>query len=370
LKGWINLSENFKDKLKAYVEGRLSDEDKALMDKELEKLEQYQEFLDEQSDINSGKRPDLQESVIGNQEKIIRKSKWKARIQNACITWVIFWILVIILQTLTAKYYSSGNPSKETLYRNAIRASVQSTIPNANIYQSSSSSGLFFSRTIGIKYSKKVGTELSGERDLMLKFRFNKPTNITDNAPYSYYFNSTLHKSEIANLPLDSSAWNKLEKLPEGTVAEAYITFNKLYETDEVFDIFRNKDLELLWLAVDTGVRDGDNTVLGFPHTQAFPELRKEWFSPTPAGIELYKNGKFRNEYFIDTLEFLKEYKAIANAVDPMADISGALDYVDKNGVKILGVAITGPTKEILKLREDNLVSLIIVGEARLWNWD
>jgi hypothetical protein len=38
--------------------------------------------------------------------------------------------------------------------------------------------------------------------------------------------------------------------------------------------------------------------------------------------------------------------------------------------VKILGVAITGPTKEILKLREDNLVGMISVGETRLWNWD
>ncbi len=162
----------------------------------------------------------------------------------------------------------------------------------------------------------------------------------------------------------NSTMWNTLEKLPEGTVTEAYITFNKLYETDEVLNMFKDKDLDLLWLAVDTGVKGNSNTVLGFPN------LRRNWFDPPPTSVEKYKNGEFRNEYFIDTLKFLNEQKAIAKVVDPNANIEESLNYVNKNGVKIIGVAITGPTKEILKLREDNLVSLILVGESRLWNWD
>ncbi|WP_268895059.1 anti sigma factor C-terminal domain-containing protein [Paenibacillus sp. USDA918EY] len=33
------------------------------------------------------------------------------------------------------------------------------------------------------------------------------------------------------------------------------------------------------------------------------------------------------------------------------------------------GAVVTGPTKEILKLKEDPEVSAIRIGEVALWNW-
>lgn len=369
------MSDDFKEKLKAYVEGTLSEEEKVLMEKELEKLELYQEILDEQCDLNSPYQTNFDENIIKNQNKIIKKSKWKARLQNACITLIILNILFLISQTLTSKYYSLGNPSKETLYRNAIRAVIETTRPNADANGSTARKGIFFSREIGIQYSQQVGKDKIDEGNLTVKFNFKNPVVITDKLPITsklnrYYFNSSIPHSNDGNLYQDSTMWNTLEKLPEGTVTEAYITFNKLYDTDEVFNIFKDKNLDLLWLAVDTGIKDDPCTALGFPHTERFPNLRRNWFDPPPTSVEKYKNGKFRNDYFIDTLKFLNEHKAITNTVYSDESIEEALNYVNKNGVKIIGVTITGPTKEILKLREDNLVGLIRVGESRLWNWD
>lgn len=371
------MSDDFKEELKAYAEGRLSEEDKLHMEKELEKLELYQEFLDEQIDNDSSKEPYSKENFLKNQDKIIRKSKWKARLQNACITLIIFSVSLMILQTLTAKYYNLGNPSKLTLYRNSIKAAIQTTRPNSDARGSTLRKGTFFSNEIGITYSKKVGKDEIPGGNVTLRFNFSKPSIVTNESPDSinfnnFYFDATPN-SENTNTDIDPTMWNTLEKLPEGTVAEAYVTFNKLYETQEVLDIFKNKDMNLLWLAVDTGAKDNHNTVLGFPHAYDFPELRRNWFDPPPKVVQHYTNGEFRNEYFIDTLKFLNEHKDIANAVDSigfMQNLQEVLNYVDKNGVKILGVAITGPTKEILKLREDNLVRRIIVGESRLWNWD
>jgi hypothetical protein len=369
------LSDDFKEKLKAYAEGRLSEEDKFLMEKELEKLELYQEFLDEQIDKEPSKQPYTNDNLLKNQEKIIRKSKWKARLQNACITLIIFSILLILLQTLTSKYYNLGNPCRLTLYRNAIKAAIQTTRPNADTTGSTLRRGTFFSTEIGIKYLKKVGKDEVPGGYVTLRFNFSKPSIVSDESPDSINFNNFYFDptpiSENANIDIDPTMWNTLEKLHEGTVAEAYITFNKLYETQEVLDIFKNKDMDLLWLAVDTGTKNG--TVLGFPHAYDFPELRRNWFDPPPKVVQHYTNGEFRNEYFIDTLKFLNEHKDIANAVDSigsMQNLQETLNYLDKNGVRILGVAVTGPTKEILKLREDNLVRRIIVGESRLWNWN
>lgn len=370
------MSDDFKEKLKAYAEGTLSEEDKALMEKELEKLELYQEFLDEQSDSNYEKEPSFEEIMMLNQDKIIKKSKWKARLQNACIVLIIFNILFLISQTITSKYYNLGNPSKETLYRNAISASLETTRPNTDAHGSTMRKGIFFSREIGIQYSKQVGKDKIDEGNLTVKFSFKNPVVITDKSPSTSkldkynYFNAAAFSGESVNFYQDSTMWNTLERLPEGTVTEAYITFNKLYETDEVFNMFKDKDMELLWLAVDTGMKDTPSTVLGFPNKDRFITLRRNWFDPPPTSVAKYTNGEFRNEYFMDTLKFLDEHKAIAHAVDSEANIEEALDYLNKNGVKIIGVTITGPTKEILKLREDNLVGVIRIGESRLWNWD
>ncbi|MEG0772021.1 anti-sigma factor [Clostridium sp.] len=369
------MSDDFKEKLKAYAEGTLSEEDKALMEKELEKLELYQEFLDEQSDFNYEKEPNFEEIMMLNQDKIIKKSKWKARLQNACIVLIIFNILFLISQTITSKYYNLGNPSKETLYRNTIKATIEATRPNTDAHGSTMRKGIFFSREIGIQYSKQVGKDEIDEGNLTVKFSFKNPEVITDKSPSTsnldnYYFNAGAFSGEDMNFNSDSTMWNTLEKLPEGTVTEAHITFNKLYETDEVLNLFKGKDMELLWLAVDTGIQENSNTLLGFPHTEDFPTLRRNWFDPPPTVVKKYENGKFRNDYFIDTLKFLNEQKAIVRAINTEANLEGALDYINKNGVKIIGVTVTGPTKEILKLREENLVRLIRVGESRLWNWD
>lgn len=365
------MNKDFKESLKAYAEGRLSDEEKLYMEEELEKLELYQEFLDEQDNRDSSK-------PLNFEEKVIRKSKWKARLQNACITIIILSILMMVLQSFSSNYYKFGNPNKLNLYTNAIRAAIQTTRPNAKAYGSTFRAGTLFSSEIGVRYSKEVGREEIRDGDVTLKFNFNKPSIGTDRSPDSlnfnnFFFDPAPKNSENANQVLDSTMWNTLEKLPQGTVAEAYITFDKLYETDEVLKMFRDKDMNLLWLAVDTGNNENHNTILGFPHAYSFPELRKNWFTPPPKVVELYANGEFRNEYFVDTLKFLNEHRDIFNAVNSTgstADIEYALNYVNKNGVKILGVTITGPTKEILKLREGNLVRRIIVGETRLWNWD
>jgi hypothetical protein len=234
---------------------------------------------------------------------------------------------------------------------------------------------VLFNSEIGVQYSKQVGREEIRGGDVRLNFNFNKPSIAANKSPSTinfnnFYFDPISPNGENSNQYLDSTMWNTLEKLPEGTVAEAYITFNKLYETEEVFSMFKDKDMNLLWLAVDTG---NNKEVLGFPHTDRYPELRKNWLDPPPKFVKPYTNAEFRNEYFIDTLKFLDEYKAIANQVDSvgsMPNLQDAINYVNKNGVKILGVAVTGPTKEILKLREDSIVRRIIVGETRLWNWD
>ena len=73
------MDNEFKRKLEAYENGELSDSELEDFEKELEKLESYQEFLEENSTQG------MKDSIINEtkQQKILRRSKWKARLQTA-----------------------------------------------------------------------------------------------------------------------------------------------------------------------------------------------------------------------------------------------------------------------------------------------
>lgn len=45
-------------------------------------------------------------------------------------------------------------------------------------------------------------------------------------------------------------------------------------------------------------------------------------------------------------------------------------DYIQANGFKVYGAVITGPTKELLKLREEPGIYQVQLGDVELWNWE
>ena len=95
------MDNEFKRKLEAYENGELSDSELEDFEKELEKLESYQEFLEENSTQG------MKNSIVNEtkQQKILRRSKWKARLQTAFSALGIILIFTIISSFLTAGYY-------------------------------------------------------------------------------------------------------------------------------------------------------------------------------------------------------------------------------------------------------------------------
>ncbi|MEI7026397.1 anti sigma factor C-terminal domain-containing protein [Paenibacillus sp. y28] len=85
--------------------------------------------------------------------------------------------------------------------------------------------------------------------------------------------------------------------------------------------------------------------------------------------VEAYGDEELRSRNFKDTLAIMQQYPALTREVAPWLRLDEVIPYVEANGVRLLGVVVTGPTKEILKLREEPWVAGIGVGEVRLWNW-
>lgn len=379
------MSNEFKRKLEAYEKGELSDSELEDFEKELEKLEKYQEFLEENNteqmkDFNFNEK---------RQQKILKRSKWKARLQTAFFALGVVLVFTFVSSILTAVYYSWGTPDRVDVFRNIINQTLTVTDPYGYLGGTSTNSNPYFSLEAVRNLNKKVGDETVKVGELKTKFLFSMMAN-----PEREYFGKVSGNQPAFLYPgvenQNISDWNRLEKLPEGTVVSAYLSFTELFETGKVFQLFEGKEMDLIWLAVDTGF-EGKNErsifePIGFP---SFPiwhdddmildsrEVKKGLF-----GGKVISEGHSSPDYnigdqdvlhkqFLKTLSFLKGHERKANNLYfGKLDLSKRIDFLERNGIKHYGVVITGPTKEILKLREEPWVGELKVDEVSFWNWD
>lgn len=391
------MSEEFKEKLRRYGEGTLSEEDRDEVERELEKMEAYQAYLDdlmgeEESGSGTMKRIDTGKTKgrkPHKEKKIIRRGKWRARVSNTLTVISAFLIFFVFSTILTAVFYSTGDRSEK--YRDAVSSAIAVSQPNTSV-NLSSGTGPFFSMHLTGKIRKEVGDEQITIGDYSMKFLFGwarifSYSYTDDNRGGGYYFVYPQGNESEENIE-DSSQWERLAKLPEGTVAEAYLSFNKLYTTDETLKKFESRNLQPVWFAADTGPRVRYpivNNPLGFLYQPIWhkddmkvtQESREKWGwfgsvtsrSSVSPSIESFGDGELRNENFLKTLKLIQEYKSIGKRVIPFIDLDESISYLEKNGVNLYGAVVTGPVKELLKLQEEEWVSSMHVGEVRLWNW-
>ncbi|MBS4538424.1 anti-sigma factor [Clostridium sp. D2Q-11] len=373
------MSDDFKKKLKDYFEGKLSEEERIEIEKELEKLEIYQETLDEDLKVEEPKEEEIFDK---KHRRMIKRGKWKARFHNAFTVIAIFLVVCIVSSVISSVYYTGGEPNRLDVYRDVLTYSVSVRLPNVRLINLNSEQNIFFTNDYTGKLIKRIGGDSIKVGEFEGTMLFNKmsinPLKIED----KYFINDFSHpKGEIKFYE-----WEKLERVPEGTVAEAYLSFDQGYETDEILQKFKGENLSLIWLAVDTGYEEDIDYYLpiGFPyltmwHQDDYVMESREveegpLFSKTvlESGhypeVEDYGSGKLRNENFIKTLKLIQEYDSVSKTIIETPIIDNHLQYIEENGVKIYGMVVTGPSKEILKLKEEDWVRGIKVGEIEFWN--
>lgn len=390
------MSEDFKNKLRAYAEGKLSPEEKAEVERELEKLEEYQAFLEaelaEDDPQQTQKAPENTAAAADKKEaRIISRAKWKARIHNALTALAILFAGTVICGILTSVYYGAGDPPRGSVYPDVVKSAIAVTEPNAMVGGAGTGVNPFFNMDFKGQLGKQIGSEKVNAGEVQATILFNRVTRFESkrliDAPQTWPFTFPMS----AAMPMKGD-WAKLAKLPEGTVAEAYLSFDRLYPTDEVLKKLKDKTMRPVWFIVDTGFEDVSAprwvSSIGFPYQ---PLLHySDWTvtnrtykkvglfttveSQLAAGpnIEEYGSAEFRNKNFLETLELLKKYEKIANQIAPGGDLrlQERIKYLQSHGVKIYGAVVTGPSKEILKLKKEAWVAGIYLGEVRLWNWE
>lgn len=378
------MSDEFKKRLEAYEEGELSEVEMKEFDKELDKLETYQSFLDQSLEDTSNQSIDEKK-----QKRIMRRGKWRARINTTLYVFGLFILISFVSSIITAVYYAWGTPDRSEVYQNIIDHTLTITDPYGYMGSTSVGSNTYFNLTATRDINKVVGSETKKVGELDVKFILSMM-----GLPNKKQYGSSSQKIPTFFYPDDlddySSDWEQLKKVSDGTVASAYVSFTDFLETEDVFQHFESKDMDLLWLAVDTGIDEHDYgnvfDPIGFPSYPIWHEddmildsreEQKGFF-----GSKIISEGHSSPDYeegdgellhkqFIKTLDFLQEHKRkSANVYDGQLDLEDRISYIDENGIAHYGAVITGPSKEILKLKDEDWISTLEIDEISFWNWE
>ncbi|WP_456276389.1 anti-sigma factor [Bacillus sp. AK128] len=365
------MSEEWKRKLKDYYAGNLSDDEAAEIEQELERYEAYQEVIAEE--FESQEETTQAEALPPEKaNKIIKNS-----IRNARFSLTAYVIMIILMiypfMTVCSYLYYSWNHKAEDFIQVAIQT-VYVTEPNMSLEEMEIEREFgLFSFNVYMDLYKRVGKNDIKLGDWEVEYRFNeaqfpKRNYVIENPPKEIptFDTKNLYHPQAQITNPDFNAWETLEKLPEGTVAEVYVSLEEVMEPENLQRILEGTNLEWRWYAIDTGLEasgvgleGGYITPLGYPA------------QPDPDGWSPFNEREPNDEQFMDSLYFLQKYEqqAIDIAHAKWLDLDERINFLEENGLKSYGGVITGPTKEILKLKSNQDIRNINMGEVRLWNW-
>ncbi|OLO38126.1 hypothetical protein BTR23_12085 [Alkalihalophilus pseudofirmus] len=383
------MTDDFRKKLDDYEKGELRDNELEQFEEELKKLETYQQYLEKNE-----KPPQASPPTVGDkkQRKILRRSKWKARFQTAVTALLLFLAVLIVTSVLTTLYYTWGNPDRGEVLSNVIDHTLTITQPDGYLGGTSTNAKTFFRMEATRDIRKRVGHETITVGDMKVNFLFSMMA-FPEITYYGRQSQSQPHFIHPNNSEMyDDVNWIQLEQLPDGTVASAYVSFNQLYGTSEVFQLFEEKDLDLSWFPVDTGLDDQNDfhggvifEPIGFP---SYPIWHEDDMIVTSRTEEkglfgsIVSEGAVSPEYevgdetmlheqFLKTLKFLQPHESQVNQLARNRfDLAEKIEFLENEGIAHYGVVITGPTKELLTLKEESWIRNLQVDEVTFWNWN
>jgi hypothetical protein len=310
-----------------------------------------------------GKQSDKGSATI---KRAINSSKWRLILS----TLTVLLLIVPTCYMLTFGYYAFG--TKSTTLMDVASKTLYITEPNTTLEEMEFDMEFsLFSMNLTFEQYKQIGDEVYPAKEYDLQFIFKdlvkKETSSYLEKVYPKHPTETnqwlAHPKQRVEFN-SANEWRVLSGLPEETVVEAYISLDKLYSVDEVVDSMEN--IDVTWAAVYTGTeetmlsKDGDVvSPIGYP-----VQPDQTYWSP-------FRDSTSHEETFLNMLKEIEPYEDIAVEVSPHKnlELDERIDYLEENGFATYGVVVTGPTEEIAKLQELEMVRHMKLGEVKLWNW-
>ncbi|SDZ26800.1 anti-sigma factor [Bacillus sp. 166amftsu] len=366
----------YKELWKKYEQGTITAEEQEKLENHIETCTICETHLDrlltETENIKKKLPP------VSNIQVPFRKIKWKHRLQTLAFLLAVCMVLYMIGGVLSSIYFQVNNEQKLKEVMDVPALALEATIPNSRVTGGGTNVEAFLRTHGNIRLVKTVG---KGEFKLgtvqIDSFLSSVKVEQTwaDTAYQQNLFFVHPKTKEMTNFQEDTKkVWETLQKIPDGTVTELAISFDKSYTLQELepilYSVFEAQEMPPtpVWYALDTGLEAASDDhprissfeAFGFPEHIHFGNLET-------------KQVKTKEEEVLEMMRILSQHEEIVKQVIQRSskelNLQKQYQYVKKHGIKVYGIVITGPSKELLKLQNSPHVRDATLGDIEFWNW-
>ncbi|RFB17279.1 hypothetical protein DZB84_09405 [Bacillus sp. HNG] len=250
----------------------------------------------------------------------------------------------------------------------------------------------FLSQTITIPISRTIGKEeqIVGEWDVtkrLLNTLSSKETiyfQRSSNQQFGFILPEdprTGKKLAGVTKRADLQEWQKLEMVHEGTVANLAFSTSNFLKPEELLERLEKYDLDVQWMPLYAGElkafkpawtsTDGGENVsvdtLGLTRAVEMDEDYKSWSMLMLDSNTIQENQKIMLKNMKELIE--DESETYRQNVLGLWYMEERYEYISENGFLVYGAVVSGPVKELLKLKEEPDFRNVRVGEFEYWNW-
>ena len=179
----------------------------------------------------------------------------------------------------------------------------------------------------------------------------------------------------------DQQQWQKLEMVHEGTVANLAFSTSQYYKPEELIKKLETYDLDIQWMPLYAGElkafepswgRTGGGEhlsvdTLGLSRAVDMDEDYNSWAEWLLSSKSIDENQKVMLKNMKTLID--NESKTYLQNVLGLWYLEDRYTYLKENGFLVYGAVVTGPVKELLKLKEEQDFRNIQVGNFEYWNW-
>lgn len=323
------------------------------------------------------------------EKRILKKSKFTLsfRILRILLMVVVIYALYMMITNIVADKLAVG---KENMYYSSL--ALEWTVPNVrgdfDIKEEAMTA--FGTKSLSYNLLKKVGSQdvVIGEAQVTKRL-FSGLSNITYSHPGLQQlseFSFSLPEDPRTNRKLEANTsphvWESLEMLPDGTVGELAFSTTSFMESEKLIENLREYDIHILWMPLYTGEFvnfdpngwSGSNNMImvsdvigltgGIDHDENYHQsLRINWLDE--GSIKESKQLMLKN-----MKELLKKSNSYYENFLGLGHLEEKYQYLENEGFTVYGAVVTGPVKELLKLKDAPFVQGEQLGEVELWNWE
>ncbi|MCM3455223.1 anti-sigma factor [Heyndrickxia oleronia] len=205
--------------------------------------------------------------------------------------------------------------------------------------------------------------------------------NPSDSKRFTFYLPEDPRTGKTIKLSDTPEVWDTLDKIHEGTVANLAFSTTSFLKPEELLKQLENVDVDVLWMPLYAGelksIKKVDYTESGNGNvsveTLGLSWARKTDDYQSSSLMKISKETISDNEkIMLANMKNLLDHESdtYIDRVLGLSHLEKRYNYVKENGFQVYGAVVTGPVKELLKLKNFPFIQGAELGKFEYWNWE